>query len=107
MPERKLVWSPDAITDLQEIADFIALDKPDAARRWAQTLAVAAQRAAALPLAGRRVPEFDRDDMREMIKRGYRILYRVSDDLVEIVAVIEGHRQLPDGILDRRGSLDG
>lgn len=101
MSPRELVWSPDAIADLREIADYIALDKPDAARRWAQTLVAVAEQAAELPFAGRRVPEFDRDDMREVIKRGYRVLYRVSDEMVEIVAVIEGHRRLPSDILDR------
>jgi hypothetical protein len=39
--------------------------------------------------------------VREVIKRGYRVLYRVSDELGEIVAVIEGHRRLPAEILDR------
>jgi toxin ParE1/3/4 len=98
---RTLIWSPDAIRDLHEIADFIALDKPKAARRWVQTLTVVAEQAGALPFAGRRVPEFDRENMREMIKRGYRVMYRVSDELVEIVAVIEGHRRVPADILDR------
>jgi len=99
--QRELIWSPDAIADLQEIADYIARDKPDAARRWAQTLAALGEQAVALPFAGRRVPEFDRDELREVIKRGYRVMYRVSDELVEIVAVIEGHRQVPGDILDR------
>jgi toxin ParE1/3/4 len=98
---RRLIWSPDAIGDLQEIASFIALDKPAAARRWAQTLAAVAERAAQLPFAGREVPEFGREDIREMIKRGYRVMYRVSNELVEIVAVIEGHRRVSADILDR------
>ena len=101
MADRALIWSPDAIRDLQEIADYIAMDKPVAARRWAQTLTAVAERAAVLPFAGRRVPELEREDMRELIKRGYRILYRVSEEQVEIVAVLEGHRLLPDDILER------
>ena len=51
-------------------------------------------------LAGRRVPEFDRDDLREMIKRGYRIVYLVSDEQIEILTVSEGHRQLPQDLLN-------
>ena len=50
-----------------------------------------AEQAAALPFAGRRVSEYGRDNVREMIKRGYR----VSDDTVEIITVREGHRRLP------------
>jgi toxin ParE1/3/4 len=67
--DRRLISSPDAIRDLQEIADFIALDKPDAARRWAETLASLAERAAELPFAGRRVPEFDRQLLSDVAER--------------------------------------
>ena len=101
MSRRALIWSPDAISDLREIADYIARDKPGAARRWSQTLAAMAEQAAERPFSGRRVSEFDRDDIRELIKRGYRVMYRVSDELVEIVAVIEGHRRVSADILDR------
>jgi toxin ParE1/3/4 len=98
---RKLVWSDAAIADGEEICDFIALDKPRAALRWSSVLGAMAMQAAAMPLAGRRVPEFGREDVREVIKRGYRVIYRVSDKQVEILAVVEGHRRLPADILDR------
>ena len=101
MTPRELIWSPDAIADLQEIADYIARDKPDAARQWAKTLAALGEQAAALPFAGRCVPEFEREELRELIKRGYRVMYRVSESQVEIVAVIEGHRQVSSELLDR------
>jgi toxin ParE1/3/4 len=54
-----------------------------------------------MPLAGRRVPEFDRDDLREVIKRGYRIVYLVTDAQIKILTVRDGHRRLPGNILDR------
>lgn len=58
----------------------------------------AAEQAAALPLAGRRVPEYQRDELREMIKRGYRVVYRVGEEQVEIVTVRDGHRRLPSSV---------
>ncbi|HLT38795.1 MAG TPA: type II toxin-antitoxin system RelE/ParE family toxin, partial [Enhygromyxa sp.] len=61
MTPRTLVWTLGALADLEEIADYIALDKPAAALRWAQVLTAMAEHAAAMPLAGRRVPELDRD----------------------------------------------
>jgi plasmid stabilization system protein ParE len=76
---------------LADIGRFIARDKPGAARRWVEMLR---KRAAERPLAGRPVPELDREDLREVIVRGYRIVYRVSEDLVEVLAVFEGHRLL-------------
>jgi toxin ParE1/3/4 len=81
--------------ELREIGRFIARDKPGAANRWVETLGAVAEQAAALPFAGRRVPEYGHDNVREMIKRGYRVIYRVSDDAVEIITVREGHRGLP------------
>lgn len=61
-----------------------------------------AEQAAAKPLVGRRAPEFERDDIREVIKRGYRVVYQVSDDEVEILAVLEGYRLLRAELLNRR-----
>jgi plasmid stabilization system protein ParE len=99
---RELVWSDAAIADVEEICDYIALDKPAAALRWSFVLGAMAEQAAAMPLAGRRVPEFGRDDVREVIKRGYRVVYQVSDAKVEVLAVVEGHRQLPADLIDAR-----
>jgi toxin ParE1/3/4 len=96
---RALIWSARARRELREIGDYIARDKPEAAIRWIETLAAMAEQAAALPFAGRRVPEFGRDDVREVIKRGYRVIYRVFEDRVEIVTVREGHRRLPSDML--------
>lgn len=45
---------------------------------------------------GRIVPEFDRDDLREVIYQNYRIVYRmvVEDNVVEILAVVHGARDM-------------
>jgi toxin ParE1/3/4 len=96
--QRALIWSALARRELAEIGEYIARDKPRAANRWVETLARMAEHAATMPLAGRRVPEYGRDDLRELIKRGYRLIYRVCDDRVEIVTIRDGHRPLPDDI---------
>jgi plasmid stabilization system protein ParE len=46
---RTLVWTLGALADLEEIADYIALDKPAAALRWAKVLTEMAEQAAAMP----------------------------------------------------------
>lgn len=90
-----LVWTDRALSDLEDIGDFIAADNPAAAERWVGELMSAAEQAASAPLSGRRVPELGRDDVREVIKRTYRIVYRVRPDRVDVLAVFEGHRRLP------------
>jgi plasmid stabilization system protein ParE len=97
--ERALLWSARARANLREIGLYIARDKPIAAQRWIGVLTAAAEQVAAMPLVGRCVPEFGRDDVREVMCRGYRIVYLVSESQVEILAVFEGHRLLPDDIL--------
>ena len=49
---------------------------------------------AGFPLAGRKVPEFDDESFRELFAYSYRIIYRVDQDAVTVVAVIHGKRML-------------
>lgn len=97
-----LRWSRRATRDLLEIADFIAADDPTAARQWVERLRARATLAAMTPLGGRRVPELDRDDVREVFVRTYRIVYRVLANEVVVLTVFEGHRRLPRLSLGKR-----
>jgi toxin ParE1/3/4 len=94
----RTAWSRRAAADLVEIGDFIAEDDPAAARRWVERLRARAALAALTPLAGRRVPELDRDDVREVFVRSYRIVYRVLSRSIVIVTVFEGHRRFPRAV---------
>jgi plasmid stabilization system protein ParE len=49
---------------------------------------------ARFPQAGRKVPEFDDENIRELVVYSYRIIYRLREDEVLIVAVIHGKRVL-------------
>jgi mRNA-degrading endonuclease RelE of RelBE toxin-antitoxin system len=44
------------------------------------------------------VPELGRNDVREVIIRGYRIVYRVGDETVEVLTVFESHRLLQSAL---------
>jgi toxin ParE1/3/4 len=91
-------WTDRALANLEEIGDYIARDNPTAAQRWVLKLVSTAERMALVPGAGRRVPEFGRDDLRETFLRSYRIVYRVLDRGIEILVVFEGHQQIPDDL---------
>jgi plasmid stabilization system protein ParE len=86
------------VNELEEIGDYIARDDPTAAARWVRSLVQCAERAAVAPLAGRRVPELGRDDVRELLMRSYRIVYRVAEARIEILTVFEGHRRFPEDV---------
>ena len=75
-----------------ESAEYIALDKPGAAGRWADSVFRTAGRLKAHPESGRIVPEIGRAEVRELIQGAYRIIYRVEDERV-LILTVRGSRQ--------------
>jgi addiction module RelE/StbE family toxin len=91
----KLFWTETAKQDMLSIKRYIAMDNPAAAKRWIETLKKRARKTLHEPLAGRKVPEFSQNDIREMIEGDYRIVYQVFSDKLVILTVFEGHRLFP------------
>ena len=74
-----LRWTDRARRDLLAIGRYIARDNPVAARQWVEHLRARAQHAATAPHVGSMVPELQREDIREVFLRTYRIVYRVRE----------------------------
>ena len=91
----RLAWSREASENLVEIEEFISRDSRERAIRFVDDLIDHAEVILAdNPRSGRVVPETGNPDMRELIYRGYRIVYRLKGDVLEILTVFEGHRLL-------------
>lgn len=52
------------------------------------------QQIAAAPLSGRRVPEYDLDQIREIIEAPYRIIYYIKPDQIDVIAVLHTSRNV-------------
>ena len=91
-----LIWSPRAATDLEEICSYIALDSEHYARLFAQRIVTLIENIPDFPKAGRVVPEYQQDDLRERIFQNYRIVYRIKREAIEIVAIVHEARLLSD-----------
>lgn len=89
----KVVWTENAIQDLSIIKKYIAEDSLDRSERWIEELLEAGESLGTLASRGRLVPEFDQENLRELLIGNYRLVYRLSLKLVEILTVFEGHRQ--------------
>jgi toxin ParE1/3/4 len=88
-------WSREAGENLVDIEEFIARDSVERAVRFVDALIDHAELVLTdNPGSGRTVPEIGHPDIRELIYRGYRIVYRLNDDRIEILTVFEGHRLL-------------
>ena len=88
----KVSWTDQAIEDIDAICQFIARDAPPYARIFAQRVFTIVKRLGSFPRSGRVVPELKREDIREVIYRDYRIIYRLLEDEVEILTVHHGAR---------------
>lgn len=91
----RVTWSQEAGVNLVEIEEFIARDSVERAVRFVDALIDHAEAILAdNPRSGRSVPEIGSPDIRELIYRGYRIVYRLNGDRIDILTVFEGHRLL-------------
>ena len=91
----KIYWSEIAEADLNDIYDYIARDVPSYAELFVDRLFDATDKLEDYPGMGRRVPEADdREDVRELIVDGYRIIYLLQAEQLEILTVIHGRRDL-------------
>lgn len=97
-------WSLTAGTDLQEIEDFIARDSVLHAITFVDRIVESTELLVKTPHIGRVVPEFNRQDLREVIFRGYRIVYLVQNDAILILRVVHSARDLLE--LTRREPWD-
>jgi len=93
--EMKIVWSPLAIDRVSEIADYIAQDKPSAAKKWVDTVFSKVEQLKSSPELGRIVPEIENDQIRELLYGNYRIVYRMEKKQISILTVRHGKQILP------------
>jgi addiction module RelE/StbE family toxin len=93
-----VVWSPQAIRDVESIRAFIAQDSTSYAELVARRIVAAVQRLHSFPESGRMVPERQDPPIREVIVTPYRIVYRLRSEVAEVVTVFRGSREFPEFI---------
>jgi len=98
--DRKVAWSPEAIEDLEAIAEYIGRDSEFYARAVATKIIEMGRSIERFPRVGRIVPEPGDEQIRERLVYSYRVVYQIQDARILVVAVIHGKR-LIEGISDR------
>ena len=81
-----------AIEDVQAIRAYVGRDSPQSAELLVDALIAAVERLQTFPRSGRVVPEVGDDNLREVIHRNYRIVYRLRANSVEVVTIFHGAR---------------
>ncbi len=98
----RLIWTEPALSDLEEIAEYIVLDSPVAARKLVQKVFQKLERLEQYPQSGRKLPELKKTSYREVIVDPCRIFYRVDNKDIYILHVMRGESQLRKYLLDER-----
>lgn len=90
----RVVWSARAIADVDAIASYVSADSASYASTVVRKILASTRILGNFPHAGRMVPEFDDEHIREVFAYSYRIIYEVEHDLITVAAVIHGKRML-------------
>lgn len=93
-------WTENAVKHLVDIHAYISENSKIYAAAMVRRLTQNSERIAAFPKTGRMVPEFQAEDIREVIESPYRIIYRVKSEQIDVLAVVHGARQIDLSILN-------
>jgi len=90
----KVHWTDTAQDHLAAIHAYIARDSMQYALRMVDRLTRRSQQIADFPFGGRRVPEYDMDQIREVVEGPYRVIYHIKPDRIDVLAVIHAARDV-------------
>lgn len=98
----RLIWAEPALNDLDTIAEYIAIDKPEAARRYVRRVFEAVERLTRFPRSGSIPPEIPHLPYRQIVVPPCRVFYRMQGQDVLIVFVMRSEQRPSEADLIER-----
>ena len=95
-------WTYTSKLDLLQIYNFIAKDSTYYAKKVVNDIVDKSDYLTSFPNLGRKVEEIDDDKLREVIVYSYRMIYRIVEDGVNILAIIHSKRTLTGEMLEEK-----
>ncbi|MFL6227551.1 MAG: type II toxin-antitoxin system RelE/ParE family toxin [Pyrinomonadaceae bacterium] len=89
----RVFWTDAALNQLEAIRDYFAQTSPEYAQRLIERLINRSEQIAAFPRSGRMVPEYEIDDVRQVVEGSHRIIYLIKENQIEILALIHTSRK--------------
>jgi plasmid stabilization system protein ParE len=89
----RVFWTDAALSQLEAIRDYFAQTSPEYAQRLVERLINRSEQIAAFPRSGRMVPEYEIDEVRQVVEGSHRIIYLIKENQVEILAIIHTTRK--------------
>jgi plasmid stabilization system protein ParE len=98
----QVIWTEPALADLDAIADYIALDNPEAAKALVQRVFRRVEHLAAYPKSGSKPHELKGWLYRQVVEPPCRVFYREDGSRVFILYIMRAERLLRPGMLAKR-----
>ncbi len=101
----EVIWTKTAKNDLNEIVEYIANDSVEIALNKFYEIRESTKPLEKFPEQGRLIPELRNENIlryREIIINPWRIMYKIEDKKVYIIAVIDGRRNVEDVLMKRQ-----
>ena len=105
MNKYKVLWTKTANEDLKSIIDYISIKSIVNAIDQFQRIKISAEKLTTFPAQGRIVPELAEQNIfiyHELIISPWRLLYKIEDSIVLVLAVIDSRRNIEDILLNRQ-----
>ena len=93
-------WTEKATADLLAIHEYIAEQSLNYADAVADRILDRPRQLREHPRSGAIVPEYGREDVRELLIHSFRLIYLLEADEIRVVAVIHGSRRLQSDRLE-------
>ena len=91
----RINWTFQAVLDLQNIAEYISRDSKKYAKLQVLRIRDRSKILSTQIHSGKVVPEFNRENIRELIEGNYRIIYKiVNDNRIDILTIHHSARDL-------------
>lgn len=94
-------WTNTAVDHLLLIYEYISQNSDVYADRLMDRLTRRSQQISAFPQSGRQVPEYNAPDLREVVEGSYRIIYRIKEEQIDVLAVVHSAQELPPELGDK------
>lgn len=96
----KVYWTETAVENLSAIYAYIAQTSTQYAARVIDRITKRSEQIANFPLSGRIVPEFETEQIREVLEGSYRIIYYIKGEQIDVLAVIHGSQEITSSTVD-------
>lgn len=84
---KKIIYEKMALQNLMKIKNYISMDSIYYASKTFEGIKSKIQTLKLFPQIGRKIPEYNRENMREILFKSYRIQYKFNSDTIYILRI--------------------